>query len=240
MQRFYIPAEMDGRSMFGGSAGLRLEPGAAVSVPPSERGKSVAGTGHILAADLEPEALFAGRWPVRLFLASSDEGNLGASGGGEHVFAFWEMQVIAEVQAWRALCPNGLEAAEFVEAASKLSPAQAEALEAEFEIRKDGLGEIQRHAGGLLRAANRSRAHLSAAMAARPPGEYRLQYPTFHVAMALIGRDLLTPEMFNVLTRPWTESIGRTWAAEQSLGAKLIGGTWSSPVAGWTASMELM
>ena len=149
--------------------------GEVTSLAEDERRTTLCKAG-LLHASLEAgESLVGGWWPCRLFEVEP-VGKVITSPGHPHKVGAHEWRVIRELPAWMALGPNGEAVADLIERARHLTV---------DEIR--GLVDARVAAWDAARDAARAAAW-DAAWAA---------------ALALLVRDLITPEQFDLLYGPW-------------------------------------
>jgi hypothetical protein len=143
----------------------------------------ICGPGFLHAADVPAETLVGGRWPCRLFEVTGKP-HAGFDADHPHKGGFKQLKVVREIPAHLALGPNGAEVARFIESCKTITAEQAWALRAARDAARDAAWDA---AWDAVRGAARG------------------------AAQALVVRDLITPEQFDVLTGPWVSVMGRTW-----------------------------
>ena len=176
------------------------------------------------------------RWPCRLFRVEP----VGRVMGGGKVplqaspnkRAVSALRVVEEVPAWQALGPNGEAVAAQIERTSRLTPDEIRRLAAAWDAAWYAAGAVARYAardaawdaagavaGAVARYAARDAARdaawdaagYAARDAARDAAGYAAGDAAWDAAGALVVRDLITAEQFEVLYGPWRSAI-EDWA----------------------------
>lgn len=178
------------------------------------------GPGVLHVADTPTGTLLGGSWPCRLFEVEPVGEPLGREG---HMFGFAGLRIVREVEAWRALGPQGREVAALIARAGVLTPAEAQQLAAAGIVAawaaaraaaRDGARAAARIAAS--RAAAWDAAWAAAARAAAWTTAARAaaaRDAAWDAARALVTRDLIgqhgyTQDHYDTLTRPWRQVIG--------------------------------
>jgi hypothetical protein len=163
---FYKATRPDGTDFRTGQ--VQYEVGKRVRPLPHDGERRLCGPGFLHASTEPGESLAGGRWPCRLFEVT---GKPVAGLDDQHPYkaGFRQLSVVREVEAWRALGPNGREVAALIDRARRLTPSEARALCAAWVAAWDAAGDA---------------------------------------AWALVVRDKLPQEHFDVLYGPWEQVIG--------------------------------
>lgn len=111
---YYKATKTDGSSFNASPDGTRpiYAPGFTYTIPKNERRPQMCSSGVLHASDVPAETLIGGSWPCRLFEVTGKP----VVGPEGHKFGFYSFDVVREIEAWRALGPNGLEVAAFIAA----------------------------------------------------------------------------------------------------------------------------
>ena len=181
---YYKATRPDGTSFQDGKTTWTV--GETTELPEAERGSVLCNAG-VLHASTEPgESLVGGSWPCRLFevepigeLITDDEHPYKV---GAHAW-----RVVREIEAWRALGPNGQEVVALIERALRMTGEEAERLAAAWDAARDAAWDAWDAAWDAARSAARDAAWDAAETA----------------ALALVVKDLITPEQFDLLYGPW-------------------------------------
>jgi hypothetical protein len=86
-----------------GGRRVRYTVGESVRIPTERRRAALCSPGVLHASDVPSETLSGGKWPCKLFEVTG-EPVVGPEG---HKLGFYELHVEREIEAWRALGPNG-------------------------------------------------------------------------------------------------------------------------------------
>ena len=145
------------------------------------------------ASDTPSATLIGGKWPCRLFEVSG----VPIVGPDEHKYGFIELRVEREIEAWRALGPNGQEVAAFIEAVKTIDAEQMR-------------GVAVRDARDAARNARNAAWH--AALHAAWNTAKNTAWDAAWVAardatLALCVRDLISEEQFDLLYAHWEPLI---------------------------------
>ena len=152
---------------------------------------------HVSAAPAE--TLIGGWWPCRLFEVEID-GDTPESHIDGHKRVVHTYQPIRELPAWQALGPNGQDVAALIERVGQLTPADAESLQAAWDVAGNAARYAARDVAGNAAwnaawNAVWNTAWNTAGAAAGNAARY--------AALGLVVRDLITPEQFAALYGPW-------------------------------------
>ena len=160
--------------------------GEIVSVTPPRQVK-LCGGGVLHASDAPGETLLGGSWPCRLFEVEGEP-----SAHQDHKYGFHELTVIRELPAWQALGPNGEVVEAHIEKCKTVTPEQVDRLNAAVDA-----------AWGAAWDAAWDAAWGAAWGAAWDAAWGAARTAAGDSALALLVRDLITPEQFDVLYGPW-------------------------------------
>ena len=170
-------------------------------------------TSNVLHASTVPaETLLGGSWPCRLFEVT---GTPVAEEGQKR--GFFSLVVVREVDAHQALGPQGEQVAALIGRVGKLTVGEAEKLVATREAaldsaREAALASAREAAWDAARVAAMVAAWAAArgaAMAAAwEPAREASRGAAWVAALALVVRDLISKEQYNLLTGPWAQVIG--------------------------------
>jgi hypothetical protein len=216
--KFYKATRMDGTSFYDNKT--KWVVGGVVEVP--EHDSPSCCNGSVIHASTEPaETLVGGEWPCRLFVV---EGEPVAEKG--HKRGFFQIKVVEEIEAWKALGPNGQEVAALIEKAGTITLDLIERLAAARAAARPAVRAA-------ARSAARSAARAAAGNAAVNAARYAAAYAAVNAAwdatwaaawaaawdatwaaawaaardavLALTVKDLISPADFNALFAPWKE-----------------------------------
>jgi hypothetical protein len=221
---FYKATRLNGRSFFDGTTEWVV--GQTVNLPPlSDSSEYEVCTSSVLHASDEPaETLLGGSWPCRLFEVTGEpvchEG---------HKHGFVALTVVREIESWRALGPNGQEVVALIERARTLTADEVGRLRAALDAARnaawnaalDAARNAARNAAwnaawNAARNAARNAAWNAALDAARNAARdaardealgYTLLDAVLDAVLALLVRDLLTEEQFQVLVGSWLSVV---------------------------------
>lgn len=160
-------------------------------------------TKDVLHASTVPtETFVGGSWPCRLFEVT---GTPVAKNG--HKRGFFSLAVVREIDAHRALGPQGEQVAALIDRAGRLTVDEAEKLDAS---RDGGVSVAARVAA---RDASQDAAWVAAwaaaLVAARRATIWDVtRFAVGNAAFALVMRDLISKEDYDLLTGPWAQVIG--------------------------------
>ena len=198
---YYKATRIDGTSFHDAKTAWAV--GETVKIESRDRRKTLCGRGILHAADAPAETLVGGSWPCRLFEVEGEPVEQ-----EDHKFGFHELTVVRELPAWQALGPNGEAVAALIERAATITPEQAERLRAArnaawYAAVDAAWGAAAGAAWNAARSAARDAARRAARRAAWSAARRAAWHAARDAAAALVVRDLITPEQFDVLYGPW-------------------------------------
>ncbi len=189
MTAYYKATRPDGRSFMGDPKVSYLTQAGnlrkRVTPAPFNGEPILCGPGVLHVADAAAETLI-GSWPCRLFRVEPIGDVIARSG---HKFGFGGLRVVEELPSWQVFGPNGEAVVALIERAGRLTAEEAAAGDASRDAARDA-------AWGAARDA----AWGAAGDAAR--------YAAGGAALALVVRDRIPAEQFDVLYRPWAAMTG--------------------------------
>jgi len=170
-----------------------------------------------LSVSTEPgETLIGGAWPCRLFRVEAVGNAIAGLNVSPHKRAVLALRVVEEVDAWRALGPNGREVAAIIARVALLTRDEIRRLASARGVARDAAEDAARAAawaaaedapraagGDAALAAARDAAGNAAAKAAGAAGA-----AARGAALAALVRDLVTPEQYALLAGPWESVVG--------------------------------
>ena len=152
------------------------------------------------------ETLIGGGWPCRLFRVEIDK-DAERSQVHRHKACTRTVRVVEELPAWQALGPNGKAVAAFIEGAAAGDAAWDAAWAAAGDAARDAAWAAARAAArDAARAAARDAARdaaRAAAWDAARAAAWDAARAAAGAVLAIVTRDLISPEKFNALMRPW-------------------------------------
>ncbi len=173
--------------------------GETVSVAESDRQVKLCGGGVLHASDAPGETLLGGSWPCRLFEVEGEP-----SAHQDHKYGFHELTVIRELPAWQALGPNGEVVEAHIEKCKTVTPEQVDRLNAAVDAAWGAVWNAARDAAwDAVWNAARDAAVDAAWDAVWNAARTAARDAAGNSALALLVRDLITPEQFDVLYGPW-------------------------------------
>ena len=206
---YYKATRPDGTSFADGET--RWVVGEVTSLAEDERRTTLCKAG-VLHASKEPgESLVGGSWPCRLFEVEP-VGKVITSPSHPHKVGAHEWRVIRELPAWMALGPNGEAVADLIESVRRLTADEISRLAAAWEAAWDAAWAAARDAAwDAAWEAARDAAWEAAWDAARDAARdadwdaawYAAWYAARAATLALVVKDLITPEQFDLLYGPW-------------------------------------
>ena len=156
-------------------------------------------------SDAPAETLTGGSWPCRLFEVEI-EGDAPPRHIDGHKRVVHTYRPVRELPAWQALGPNGEAVAALIERAGRLTKEEAERLSAAPRAAWDAARVALEAAWGAARGAAWGAAWGAARYAAWCAARYAARgawEAAWGAALALVCRDLITPEQFDLLYGPW-------------------------------------
>ncbi len=153
-------------------------------------------------------------WPCRLFEVEP-VGDVHRDEKHPHKVGARSLRVLREVEAHRVFGPQGEQVAALIERVKTLTPEEARRLDAE----RDAAREWARYvASRAARHAARYATRYAASDAARRAAWYATRYAASDAAGALLVRDLIPTEQYDILTGPWRRDIGPIHPDDPTLG----------------------
>ena len=152
--------------------------GRIVRHPHPDLSKGLCSAGVLHISDAPGEVLVGGSWPCRLFEVEP-RGEM--IGDGSHKFGCAVVKVVCELPAWQALGSNGEAVVALIERCKTLTADEVERLGAVWYAARD---------------AARDAVWVAARVAA------------WDAAFALLVRDLITSEQFDLFYGPWRSVVG--------------------------------
>ena len=191
---------------------VKYEVGKRVRPLPHDGERELCGPGYLHASDTPSETLVGGSWPCRLFKVEGEPA-VGFSRCYPHKGGFKQLTVVREIEAWRALGPNGREVAELIDRAGRLTGEEIDKLDAAWRAARRAPRVAARVAAQVAardaaRYAARDAASDAARVAARAAARGTARDAASDAAAALVVRDLIYEEYFNTLHGPWKAAVG--------------------------------
>lgn len=165
-------------------------------------------TSDVYHASVHPHATLIGcSWPCRLFEVEGEPVTEEDDKRG-----FYTFRVVREIEAWRALGPNGREAAALIERCKTLTPDEIEGLATAWYATRNAAWGIAGDVAwddsrGAAWGAARGAAGLAVRGAVRGAARDAVWDAVWDAVGALIIRDLISEEHFNALYEPWRSVI---------------------------------
>ena len=199
---YYKATRIDGTSFQDGTTTWTV--GKITRLPKSEQRTTLCEAG-VLHASTEPgESLVGGSWPCRLFEVEP-VGELITEAEHPYKVGAHAWRVVREIEAWRALGPNGEAVAALIERAGHLTLDEAGRLaDAAWSAAGDAAWAAAADAAwDAARSAAWSAAWNAARYAARRAARSAARNAAWDAALALVVRDLISQKQFQVLYGPW-------------------------------------
>ena len=160
-------------------------------------------------SDAPGETLVGGSWPCRLFEVEPCGEMIGPE---DHKYGCTVVKVVRELPAWQALGPNGEEVAALIERCRTLTNDEAKRLAAARHVALDAAWYGAWHgawaaAWHAARDAAWDAAWDAARDAALDAPKDAARHAAYHAALALIVKDLITSEQFEILYGPWASAM---------------------------------
>ena len=187
MSTYYKAVRADGTDFRTGAVDYASLSGTDQFLPELPGGKCC-GPGVYHASTEASKTLIGGSWPCRLFLVEGEPVSESGSKRG-----FRTLRVLEELPAHLALGPNGKAVAALIECAKSLTEREAEELKAAWFA---------------ARSAARFAAWSAARFAAQNAARNAACDAVCDAVCALMARDLITEEQFDVLYGPWASVFG--------------------------------
>ena len=192
---YYKATRTDGTSFH--DSATKWTVGRITRHPNPDTSKGLCSSGVLHISDAPGETLVGGSWPCRLFEVEPRSALI--SDGG-HIHGCTAVKVVRELPAWQALGPNGEAVAAHIERCKTITSEQARRLDAEQDAAWDAIAAQDAARFTARRAARNAIAAQDVDAAA---------YAAWPAALALVVRDLITPEQFDLLYGPWASVMER-------------------------------
>ena len=197
---FYKATRTDGTSFYDSTT--RWQVGRIVRHPNPNPSKGLCSAGLLHISDAPGETLIGGSWPCRLFLVEPRSALI-SDGGHKH--GCTAVKVQEELPAWQALGPNGEAVAALIERCKTTTFDEGRRWAAARDAARAAAWAAARDATwDAARAAAWAAAWDAAWAAARAAAGDAAG----DAAGALVVRDLISPEQFDLLYGPWKEVMG--------------------------------
>jgi hypothetical protein len=211
MEKYFKAVRPDGTDFHTGTVDYAAICGTGESLLELPGGRCC--TGDVYHASTSAaDTLIGGSWPCRLFEVEGE-----AVSQEDNKRGFRTLKVLRELPAWRALGPNGEQVVSLFEEAGTITAEQAAVLHAARDAAryaaKDAAGNAAWYAAwnaarNAAWYAARDAAWGAAWNAAWNAAKDAAWGAAGDAAGALVTRDLITEEQFNVLTGPWVSVMG--------------------------------
>ena len=209
MSTYYKATQIDGTDFHTGTVDYagHLESGKPLKRKPALAEYRTCSDTVYHASDTPSETLIGEEWPCRLFEVTGSP-----VAAEDHKHGFRSLRVVKELPAWMALGPNGQEVVALVERCKSLTRTEIDALHAAWgAARHAALYAARDAAWDAARRAAWGAARHAALYAARDAALYAARRAAWDAAWdavsALVVRDLITPEQFDLLYGPWASVI---------------------------------
>ena len=207
MTAYYKATRLDATSFYDSKTSWRV---GHITRLEGTLGQELCGPDVLHASTELGEVLSGGEWPCRLFEVEP-RGELLTSPDHPYKVGCAAWKVVAELEAWRALGPNGQRVAAFITQvwAAAWDAARAAAWDAAWAGASCAAWAAASYAAwGAARDAASYAASYAARAAARDAARAAAGYVAWDAAMALAVEDLITTEQFATLTGPWVSVMG--------------------------------
>ena len=195
MTTYYKATRPNGTSFYDSTT--KWQVGHIVRHPNPDISLGLCSAGVLHISDAPGETLVGGSWPCRLFEVEPRSQPLLDGGSNGHKYGCTAVKVVRELPAWQVLGPNGEAVAALIERCKTLTYGEAEQLGA---------------ARGAAWYAARVAAGVAAWYAARVAAGYSVcnaaGYAAGGAALALMVKDLITLNQFDLLYGPWEKVMG--------------------------------
>ena len=181
---YYKATRLDGTSFYDSTTTWKV--GRITRHPNPDTSAGLCSSGVLHISDAPAETLIGGSWPCRLFEVEPRSELISGTG---HKHGCTQVKVVKELPAWMALGPNGEAVAAHIERCKTITADEAERLYAAWDAARDAAWDAAGNA-----------AWNAAWNAARDAA--------WDAAFALVVRDLISPEQFDLLYGPWASVFG--------------------------------
>jgi hypothetical protein len=196
MTTYYKATRPDGTSFYDSTTTWKV--GRITRHPNPDTSKGLCSSGVLHISDEPAETLIGGSWPCRLFEVEPRSALISEDG---HKHGCTQVKVVKELPAWMALGPNGEAAVAHIERCKTITADEAARLCAARNAAWDAAWDA---AWNAARNAARNAAGDAAGDAAWDAAWDAAR----DAAAALVVRDLITPEQFDLLYGPWASVFG--------------------------------
>jgi hypothetical protein len=232
MTTYYKATRVDGTSFYDSTTTWKV--GRITRHPNPDTSKGLCSSGVLHISDAPAETLIGGSWPCRLFEVEPRSALISGDG---HKHGCAKVKVVKELPAWMALGPNGEAVAANIERCKTITADEAERLDAAWYAAwyaaGNAAGNAARNAarnaawdaawdaardaawyaawyaaGNAAWNAAWDAARDAARNAARNAAWNAAWDAARDAALALVVRDLITPEQFDLLYGPWASVFG--------------------------------
>ena len=197
---YYKATRLDGTSFYDSTTTWRV--GRITRHPNPDTSKGLCSGGVLHISDAPAETLIGGSWPCRLFEVEPRSALISGNG---HKHGCAKIYVVKELPAWMALGPNGEAVVAHIERCWTITADQAQRLSAAWDA-------VRPAAWGAARDAARDAAWSAAWDAVRsavqPAVRPAAWSAAWDAALALVVRDLIPSEQFDILYGPWASVFG--------------------------------
>jgi hypothetical protein len=214
MTTFYKATRPNGTSFY--DSETKWQVGRIVRHPAPDLSLGLCSAGVLHISDAPGETLIGGSWPCHLFEVEPRSQPLLHSGTDSHKYGCTEVKVVRELPAWQALGPNGEAVAALIERCKTLTYGEAKQLRAAWDSAGYAAWDSAGYAAGYAARGAAWSAARSAAwdaawdtawdaarFAAKSAAWYAAWDATWSATWALMVKDLITPEQFDLIHGPW-------------------------------------
>ena len=185
---YYKATKVDGTSFYDSTTTWKV--GRITRHPNPDTSAGLCSSGVLHISDEPAETLIGGSWPCRLFEVEPRSPLIGGDG---HKYGCTQVKVVKELPAWQALGPNGEAVAAYIERCKTITADEAERLYAAWYAAREAAWYAAREA---------------ARYAVWEAARYAVWDAVWAAAIALMVRDLITTEQFDLLYGPWASVFG--------------------------------
>ena len=217
---YYKAARPDGTSFYDFTTTWKV--GRITRHPNPDTSKGLCSGGVLHISDAPAETLIGGSWPCRLFEVEPRSALISGTG---HKHGCTKVKVVKELPAWMALGPNGEAVVAHIERCRTITADQAQRLYVAWDAARsaaryaawdaawyaawDAAWYAARCAAWYAaRCAAWYAARDAAWYAAWSAARYAARYAAWDAGLALVVRDLISPEQFDILYGPWASVFG--------------------------------
>ena len=188
--------------------------GTGVPVTHPGAGTSLTDASDYLSVSTSPSDCTGFRWPCRLFVVEPVDPWTPHASDLPNKRACRSLLVVEERPPHEVFGPNGGAVVAAIERASRMTLDEVKRLGAAWDAALDAARDAARDAAwDAARDAAWGAARDAARDAAWDAARDAAWDAAWAAALALTTRDLITPDHFDTLTKPWCDVIGATWEA---------------------------